>query len=320
MHDKLFINALVVMSDGCKSYDIGVDSGIITALYERGICQDAKEVIDCSGKMIFPGAIDTHGHMTFRENFDTGTKNAAKGGITTVVEMPLGNHKINTTSAEMLEKRKAEGMKDARVDFALWGGLTRNTLDNIAEQDKAGAIGFKIFTSFAGDDYPYMDDYAIMEGMKTIRSLNSIITVHCENESICSSLTAQYKGKGPEFFEKSRPIIAEAEAVNRIVFFAEQTGCRTMVCHNSCPEAVEYITRGKKNGIDIYAETCPHYLSLDKSYIEKYEGFAKCSPPLRSSDKVDGLWEKIRCGEIDAVGADHSGYPVSEKDKGVWGS
>ena len=258
--------------------------------------------------------------MLFRENYSVGTKNAAKGGVTTIVEMPLCNQRPNTTTRELFEKKIADGNAEAYIDFALWGGLTRSTLNRIEEQFEAGCVGFKAFISDAGEDYLYLDDYALLKSMELIQSLGSVLAVHAENESICSTLTAQYRSenRGVEYFEPSRPVIAEAEAAARTAFFARKTGCKTMICHVSCPEVLEEILHARRNGAVIYAETCPHYLALDTSDIIRCEGFAKCSPPLRSAQQREALWNHVRNGEIDVIGADHSGYSSEEKNRSIW--
>ena len=324
MYDVLLKGASVVLESGCQRLDIAVAEGKIAKLCIPGEeVPEAKCVIDCTGKVIFPGAIDTHGHMLFRENFDVGTMNAAKGGVTTVVEMPLCNqneHWPNTLTRELFEEKVALGNSEAHVDFALWGGLTRTTMSRIRELHEAGCVGFKAFISYAGEDYPYLDDYALMESMKQIRDLGSIIAIHAENESICSALTKKYREekRGPEFFEPSRPVIAEAEAAGRAAFFARKTGCKTVVCHVSCSEVLDEVLRNRTNGEQIYAESCPHYLSLDTMDIARCAGFAKCSPPLRAPIEKDLLWERVAQGEVDVIGADHSGYRTEEKERDIW--
>lgn len=322
MHDVLLRGGTVVLETGCRQLDIGVDQGEISALYAPGKCTEAAAIMDCSGKMVFPGAIDTHGHMLFRENFHIGTMNAAKGGVTTVVEMPLCNQRKqqeHTLTPALLQRKIACGNAEAHVDFALWGGLTRTTLDQIEALHEAGCVGFKAFISFAGEDYPYLDDYALWRSMQKISALGSVIAVHAENESICSALTQSFQAenRGPDGFEPSRPVIAEAEAAGRAAFFARKTGCKTMICHVSCAEVLDEVLR-QGGGEAVFAETCPHYLTLDASDIVRCGGFAKCSPPLREIGAQEPLWERISRGEIQVIGADHSGYGPEEKDTDIW--
>ena len=317
---QLFSNGLVVTETGSLHANIAVNDEKIVGILDPLMPVVAQNVIDCTDKVILPGAIDTHAHTTYKEDFYYGTMSAAKGGVTTIVEMPQSATLGNLLKRQDADIRFELIKQQAVTDVALWAGITRTTVDNIDELSQISPVGYKAFMNFAGDDYPYLDDYSIFIVMQRIKIMGSVVTVHAENEAICSQLSQRYKKEHaePEFHEKSRPPIAELEAITRLCFFALHTGCKVNICHVSIPEAVEIVDDYCRQGADITIETCPQYLALSSKSLLKCGSFAKCNPPLRPMETVDSLWEKVRKGAIDMIGSDHSCYTEQEKSCDIW--
>jgi allantoinase len=318
--DLLIKGGQVVLESGIQKVNIAIKSEKIAGIFSPDISIDSEELVNLDNEIVLPGVIDTHAHVTNREDFKYGTLTASKGGVTTIIEMPLSTNLPNLTNVDAFDERVKAGEAEAYTDFALWAGVLPQDMNKIVKLYQLGCTSFKIFMNFAQDDYPFYDDYHLLKLMEEVSKINGLIGIHAENESICKNLTNIYKGenRGPEYHTKSRPPIAELEAINRAVFFAKETGCRVHICHVSIPEGVELIEKARQEGANITIETCPHYLYLDENDIERCGGFAKCNPPLRDRKRVERLWKYVSMGFIDTIGSDHCAYQEKEKDVNIW--
>ncbi|UJF32711.1 allantoinase [Paenibacillus hexagrammi] len=317
---------MVVLSNEVRPADIGIRNGKIAAVVDDLTSRSqAAQVYDASGLYIMPGMIDAHVHLNepalgHWEGFETGSAALAAGGCTTYIDMPL-NGVPPTVRLEALEKKLALADGVSAVDFALWGGLVPGNVERLAELAEAGVIGFKAFMSCPGgegeDIFAEVDELTLYEGMKEIARLGKVLALHAESEPIVSKLAkeAVAAGKrGAMDFVNSRPVLAELEAVNRALFFAELTGCALHFVHISSSEAVELISSAKARGMNVTVETCPHYLTLTLEDVVRLGAVAKCAPPLRSSEEQERLWAAVRAGKIDIIASDHSPCPTSMKD------
>jgi allantoinase len=283
-----------------------------------------ENVIDANSQFILPGMVDTHVHInepgrTDWEGFETGTRALAAGGTTTYIDMPL-NALPATTSKEALELKMTTASEKNYVDYAFYGALTPDNLDNLAELADTGAIAFKCFLSTyeteVPDDFKSIDDYTLLEGMKRIKALGKILLIHCENAVITDRLAEQKvkEGKLSTYdFVDSRPILAEVEAVSRVILFAKETKCPVHIVHVSSARAVELITEAKNEGVDITLESCPHYFALNADDLARLGTTAKCQPPLRYPVEQKELWECFLSGKIDWISSDHSPCTPEEK-------
>ena len=320
--DLLIKNGFVVLEQESRPLSIGVSGGRIVGLYALGREPQARHEMDVAGMVVLPGAIDTHAHVTNREDFAFGTRTAASGGITTIIEMPLaGPPLLPNTRPEVFRERVRLGESSACVDFALWGGVTPHTLGQVDGMMDAGAVAFKVFMNYVGEEYPYFDEYSLLRLMELVGRRGGRIGVHAENESICAGYTALYRKRGDDAavcHGKCRPPVAETEAIARLCFLASQTGCRVHICHVSCPESIDIIQHYRMLGAKVNVETCPHYLSLTDAVIPDYGAFAKCNPPLRDKARVEGMWRHLLERHVDIIGSDHSAYPEREKLQDFW--
>lgn len=318
-YDLIIKNGTVVMDNGEKVTDIAVKDGKIAAIGTQ--LGEATKVIDAKGMIVTPGLIDAHTHITDPggiarsewEGYVTGTKAAAKGGVTTCIEMPL-NQLPCTADKESLEIKMQAGKDHLSVDVASLGALIPRNLDNLQELAEAGVVGYKAFLATCGDpslgnDMANVDDYSLYEGMRRIEKTDKPLLLHCENAAITDKLGALYAKEGPQTLSNyvaSRPIFTEVEAIRRAIYLAKQTGVKLHICHVSCPEGVEEVNKARAEGMDITCETCTHYLALTTDELDDIGNTAKCSPPIRDKAAQDGLWKHLFNGDILCVVSDHS--------------
>jgi allantoinase len=318
--DLLVRGGVVVTSDDVSIADVAVSGGEIVEVSPE-IMGAAREEIDARALHVLPGVVDVHVHFndpgrTEWEGWVTGSAACAVGGTTTVAEMPLNAHPPTLDGPSFDDKRKA-AVASSRVDFALWGGLTPVNLERMEELAGRGVIGFKAFMSSSGiDDFPMADDATLLAGMQCAAALGLPVAVHAENDTLTAALsaTAIATGRvGARDYLASRPTIAEVEAIVRAILFAEETGCALHVVHVSTGRGVTEIAAARARGVDVTAETCPHYLVFDEDDLERLGAVAKCAPPLRPRCEVDRLWHALARGEIQVVASDHSPAPADMK-------
>ncbi|MGI9658418.1 MAG: amidohydrolase family protein, partial [Gaiellaceae bacterium] len=311
----------ILLSDGqLTRANLGIAGGRITRVSTDPIA--ASETLDASGLTILPGLIDEHFHV-FRnygwETYEGATRAAAKGGITTVVDMPLDNPAV---LSEQAFREKLEAISDAcHVDFALFAGDPDDALDELDGMVGAGARALKIFTGGVAPPgmYPGADSGGILQLLRRCRELGIVAVAHCENAEIVDSETARLQAEGRDdvaAWDEARPWFSEVEAVARVALLAEATGCKTVMAHLSSHQSVDAVTAARARGADVWVETCPHYLCLT---TEEMAGDArmKWNPPSRDRESVEQLWNQIARGEIHTVGSDHAPLPKGE-DANIW--
>lgn len=289
---------------------------------------NAHTVIDCTGKLILPGLIDAHVHFSepgrgHWEGWRTGTMAAAAGGITTVIEMPL-NASPPTIDRAALAAKQRIAAQEALVDYALWGGLVTDNLNQLDELHAGGVVGFKAFLSSSGSDFARIDDDLLYAGLLKAQTLGTLVGVHAENEWVTRHLAAQLPAAGRldrYAWGEARPPVVELEAIRRALFWAEATGGRLHVVHVSIAEGIHAIATAKTHGVAVTAETCPHYLLFDENDFDRIGPAAKCAPPLRARRAVEALWQCVLTGQVDTIASDHSPCLWEEKERGqqdVW--
>ncbi|MEY8338073.1 allantoinase AllB [Lachnospiraceae bacterium 62-35] len=320
IYDLLLKDSLVVTPAGPEKINIAVKDGQIAALLDPEIPVKAAEELRLNGRIVLPGAIDTHAHLSLHEDFDYGTKSAARGGVTTVLEMPLSRLMPNIVNGQLFEQCKEFIENTAHVDIALWGALMPENLDQMDVLYQKGCVAYKAFLSDPGDGYSGMDDYSMLQAMEKNAQLGSRIGIHCENRMLLNGLKQNYQKKTPQWSDirKSHPIIAEKEASIRAALLADSVHCPIHICHVTNDETIDLLTERRNNGTDLTIETCPHYLLLNEDDLEKYEGYANVFPPLRNKASVEKMWDRVLSGKIDVIGSDHSAISSTEKDKDIW--
>ena len=328
--DLIVRGGRVVTSESVTAADIGVAEGKIVMIAPE-MEGEAAEVIDASGLHVFPGAIDAHVHFnepgrTDWEGIETGSRAVAAGGGTMFFDMPLNAHPP-TIDAASFQAKRAAAEQSSLVDFALWGGLVPQNLDKLEELAECGVIGFKAFMCNSGiNDFPFVRDDILREGMQRAARLGLPVAVHAESESMTACLTAEAASAhrtGIRDFLDSRPIQAELNAIQRAIALAAETACALHVVHVSCAAGVRLIAAAHRAGVNVTCETCPHYLTLSEDDLARLGAAAKCAPPLRSAHERDELWRELLAGNILTIGSDHSPSPPAMKQAAdffkVWG-
>lgn len=329
-YDLIVRNGTLVTATGISNADLGVADGRIVAL-EPDLAGTSKEEINAEGLHVFPGVIDAHVHFnepgrTHWEGFATGTAALAAGGTTTFFDMPLNAHPP-TLDAESFDLKLKAAQAASLVDFALWGGLVPGNLAQLDELAERGVIGFKAFMSNSGiDDFQSVDDLTLYEGMMRATKLGKIVAVHAESDQLTSELArrAIEQGRtGIRDYLTSRPVLAELEAIQRAILFAQETGCPLHIVHVSSGRGIVMVAEARARGIDVSCETCTHYLVLTEDDVEELGAVAKCAPPLRPQTEQDALWQQLFDGNIPIVTSDHSPAPADMKTSPdffkVWG-
>lgn len=329
--DVAVLNGLVVLPSGTSRVHLGIRDGSICAIVDDPRDVTAQETIDVGGRVILPGVIEPHCHFwdpgpTYREDWETGTRSAAAGGVTTAIEMPLSiPPTVDAAAFRLKQERAAAG---AVVDWALWGGIVPESMDGLTERllemRRLGAVAYKAFMCWSADDFPPIDDGVLLAAMRELAQHDLMLGLHCENDAVIKRQETTLRADGrydPQAHAESRPEIAEYEAIQRAITLAEATGARLYIVHLSLPEGAELVRRARAQGVRVWAETAPRYLALDASAMDHSGPFARCSPPLRSKDSQARLWNEVLNGTIDTLGSDHSTFTYEEKAAGeqdIW--
>lgn len=336
--DTLVRGGLIVAPGGVEQRDLGIVEGRVAEIGEEleagapaGGSRPPRE-IDATGLYVYPGVIDSHVHFNdpgraHWEGVATGSAALAAGGGSCFIDMPL-NSFPPTLDAASFDAKLAALQGTSRTDFALYGGLTPENLDTMEELADRGVVGFKAFMCPSGiDDFQWADDLTLYRGMEIAADLGLPVLLHAESAAITGALTEAMDAAGrtgAAAFLESRPIIAELEAIERALLYAEETGCSIHIVHISNPKGVELVRRAAAAGrVDATCETCPHYLLLTGADMVRIGGRAKCAPPLRDEATRAAMVEEVRAGRLDTVGSDHSPAPAEMKEtetfRDAWG-
>lgn len=328
--DFIVRNGSVITPEGVGVMDVAMAEGRIAAS-GKNLSGSARAEMDAAGMHLFPGVIDSHVHFnepgrTEWEGIATGSQALAAGGGTLFFDMPLNAHPPTCDVASFDLKAAAAGAQSL-TDFALWGGLVPENLEQLERLAERGVIGFKAFMSNSGiEDFSRADHATLRKGMKRVASVGRLVAVHAESESMTQKLSGEKIMRGQTSIHdylSSRPIEAELEAIRNAIDIAGDVRCKLHVVHVSSAEGVAIIAEAKKRGADVSCETCPHYLVLTENDVLKLGAVAKCAPPLRPARERDALWERVLAGEVMTIGSDHSPSPPEmKKDTNffkVWG-
>lgn len=325
--EYLLKNGIVVSGEKAEQADVRIRGEKIFKV-GKNLEAEGAEVIDVSGRLLFPGFIDGHTHFDLEvagtvtaDDFESGTRAALAGGTTLVIDF-ASQDKGGHTLKEGLEKwhKKADGKCSCDYSFHMsvveWNEETEKEIqDMIAE----GITSFKLYMT-----YPAMavDDCDLYKIIKKLNEYGCFAGVHCENAGVIDALTAEAKAQGrlgPENHPLVRPDTMEAEAVHRLLVIAKEAGAPVMVVHLTNQKAYEEIQRARAEGQTVYAETCPQYLLLEDSVYsrENFEG-AKfvCAPPIRKKEDQDCLWKALAEGQIQTVATDQCSFTLAQKAMG----
>lgn len=324
--DLVISGGLIVTPEGVTEGGLAVDRGRIVAVGADSAMPPARERFDAAGRHLIPGALDVHVHFrepgfSHKETWATATAAAAAGGITTVLEMP--NTRPPTATAQAVRDKIAIASAQALVDFGVYGYVGEGNISDLAAMVEAGAAAFKLYLGSDNPLVPCPGDGAVLDAMAIIAGLGVRMTVHAENTPILTWRGEKLKAAGRDGIEahlEQHADIAAVEATQRIALFSEWTGCPIHIAHENCRHSLPIIAAAKRKGVDITAETCPHYLFLSMEDAERAGGPAfRVKPPVRGPDHAGPLWEALRSGLIDILATDHAPHLAEEKRRrSVW--
>lgn len=330
MADWIIRNARVMDANQDKIADVALREGKIERVATQ-IDANARQEIDAAGKVLFAGGIDAHVHFNEPgrrawEGIETGSAALAKGGMTSYFDMPLNSTPPVTTVDAYHVKRDLMDKKSL-VNGYIWAGLTPDSIGNIAALAEEDIVGFKAFMSNSGiSDFAAVDDGTLYEGMQRIAETGKILAVHAENDGLTAYLSAQIQATGRTSaldYLHSRPAVAEHDAIQRALLFAEATGCALHIVHVSTAKGVALVNEARERGVNVSCETCPHYLVLCEADVERIGAAAKCAPPIRSETECEALWHAVLEGQVDFIASDHSPAPLDMKQDddffAIWG-
>jgi allantoinase len=310
----------VVTPAGVAPASILIQDGKIAAVGAAGDLPAGVPVIDAGEAVVMPGLVDTHVHInepgrTGWEGFETATRAAAAGGITTLVDMPLNSIPATTTREALRVKREAAQGK-CRVDVGFWGGVVPGNSEEIAGLVEDGVLGFKSFLVPSGvEEFQHVTEADLREAMPRLNG--AVLLVHAE---LPGSL-ATCEGDRYDDWLRSRPDAAETEAIALLVRLSRELGARVHIVHLATAEALPLLREARRH-LPVTVETCPHYLTFAAEEIPDGALAFKCAPPIRSRENRERLWDALREGLIDLVATDHSPSPPELKQGGfraAWG-
>lgn len=313
-------HAALVTPLGIVQGGVLVDDGKIKKIFQGKDDTKAETLIDADGKYVFPGFIDGHVHFNEpgyekREDFLTGTRAAAYGGVTTVIDMPL-NNKPCVWKKDILKKKAEQVDAKAYVDYRLWGACIHENGEEIDGLCEARAAALKGFLCDPGPDYTKVTLEDIKSILTKLKKWGIPAGFHCEDDEIIKELTAQKKREhcmSRRDFLETHPVRAECKAVEDVLRIAEEVKGRVHICHVSHPDVAKLIYEAKKRGVNVTAETCPQYFLLSEEDLLEKGPIIKCTPPVRAKEAGWELFEYVLNGTLDCICSDHSPAPMEEK-------
>ncbi len=326
---KIIKNGTIVTATDTYKADIEINDGVITQIGSGFYSQEA-EVIDAEGCYVFPGGIDPHTHLDMpfggtvtKDDYETGTRAAAFGGTTTIIDFCLTSKGVPLKDAVQTWHNKAKDK--AVIDYVFHLQIVEMTESVLKElpviSKEEGITSFKVFMAYKNQFQA--DDETLFKTLITAKELGALVMVHAENGDVIDYLVKKALEEGntePIFHALTRPPEAEGEATGRAATLTGLADSQLYVVHVSCEDAAKRIAEARSKGIDIWGETCPQYLVLDQSYLEKpnFEGAKYVwSPPLREKWNQESLWNALKSGQLQTIGSDQCSFDFNgQKDLG----
>jgi allantoinase len=298
----------VLTPEGIRSAFVRIEQGRI-----ESIGNEAKsgEVVDVGSDFLLPGLVDSHVHVnqpgrTEWEGFETATRAAAAGGVTTLFDMPLNSIPV-TTSPEALETKMRSAEGHCWIDHGFWGGVVPGPVEPLDALLESGLPGAKCFLVPSGiPEFGHVVEKDLRVAMPVIARRGGVLLVHAEVPGPIDDARPEGDPRSYRHFLESRPRDAENEAIELMIGLSREYDCRVHIVHLSSSDALGSLARARKNGVPITVETCPHYLTFDAETIPDRQTQYKCAPPIREKENRDLLWDALGEGVIDMVVSDHS--------------
>ena len=323
--DTIIRNGSVVTATDTYVADIAIADGKIAAIGKRLPTQNSSHLLDATGKLVLPGGIDVHTHLdmpfggtTSADDFETGTRAAAFGGTTTLIDFAI-QYK-GQPLRQAFETWMSKASNKAVCDYGFHCIVTDVSGGQLLEMNDLvheGVTSFKLFMAYPG--VFMLDDGSIFKALQTTSKNGGLVCMHAENGSAIDVIVQQALAEGkkaPKYHALTRPTTAEAEATARAIALAEMAGAPIYIVHLSCNDALERVREARDRGLPVYAETCPQYLYLS---IENFDapGFEGAkyvfTPPLREKWHQEKLWNGLKCDHLQVVSTDHCPFCFKEQ-------
>jgi dihydroorotase (multifunctional complex type) len=317
--DLVIKNAKLVSPRGITNAGVAVNRGKILSISRDVNLPDANITIDVEGKYVLPGILDGHAHTFLPpEKPASGMKAAAKGGITTMLEMP--GTQFGCFNVEEFKRKRSIMKENSYVDFCIHAGCASGYPEELTKMHKEGSTGSKFFISSAGPKWPQTFDGEVIERFMEISRYGGLAMVHAENDSIIKDYQGLLREAGRKDYKahlECRPRVAEVEAGKRIIDYLEMTRCRGLIVHTSVPETVWYCAKARLRGVKASIETCTQYLYLTDDDVIKNGPWNKFAPPPRKKEDRAEIRRLLQMGWIDTIATDHAPYGKDRKNLGV---
>ncbi|RCX09573.1 dihydropyrimidinase [Anaerobacterium chartisolvens] len=324
MLDLIIKNGTVVTPWSSFKADIAVKDSVIEAVGAASLFGRAKREIDAEGMYVLPGIIDPHTHFESpfmgckgALDFYSGSIAGAFGGVTTFIDF-TNSRAGHSVMASIRERR--EEMSKSCIDYGVHAKFVeaeRPVLDEIKSIVEYGCPSFKMFMTYKKEGV-MIDDEGMLSVMAEAKKWGGLPGVHAENNAIAESNVEKFIEEGRlewEYFAKSKPNLCEMEAVQRVVLYARYTGCPLYIFHLSTAEGLSVIKQAQSEGVKVFTETCPHYLTLTREKYKQKDGHLYVmSPPLRGEQDLEAMWRGLGDGSISIIGSDDCTYSIEEKE------
>ena len=317
MTDLVIRGRGVVTPDGVRAASIHISAGQIARLGRWDEVPPDVAIVDAGECLVMPGLVDTHVHVnepgrTDWEGFETATRAAAAGGVTTILDMPLNSIPPTTTAAALETKRNAaHGKTTVNVEFI--GGLVPGNVGELEGLRDAGVRAFKCFLSPSGvDEFPAVSERDLREALPVLARLGLPLMVHAEDPACLLPGRGSSRKYGDYF--TTRPVAAERAAISLLAGLMGRSPTPVHVVHLSSASSLDIVRTARARGLPMTVETCPHYLTFAAEEIPDGATEYKCAPPIREQTEREALWDAVAGGDIDLIASDHSPCPPEMKE------
>ncbi len=327
---QAFRSTRVLTPDGLTSAAILVEQGRIVAIHGWSELPSSTTLRDYGDSVLLPGLVDSHVHInepgrTEWEGFETATRAAAAGGVTTLVDMPL-NCVPETIDTHALDAKRNAARDKTWVDWEAWGGVVRGNANELQPLARAGVPGFKCFLIHSGiDGFAWVDEADLRPALAQLRGSGLPLLVHAELAGPVDAATAKLNADNADWrkystYLASRPDAAEVEAIALLIRLAEEFGTPIHIVHLASVEALPLLKAARERGLPLTVETCVQYLWFAAEEIPDGATEFKCAPPIRNAANREALWGALEKGLIDMVTTDHSPCPpaMKRRKEGRW--
>jgi dihydroorotase (multifunctional complex type) len=326
--DTVITNCRIVSHDGILNAGLAIDKGKVVAVSEDAALPAAAETIDAEGNYVIPGVVDAHVHLEYppgvdpQSNIESETRACAAAGCTTIIHLLAPADEILNKAEEFVGFYMNHGLVDLGLSARIY---TRENISEIRRLNDYGIINVKLLLPYKGSEAVWkgrvggIDDGIVYLTFKEVGRMakeghKAFVRVHCENAEIFFKMKDEFLEKGvePSSWNEVRPPVCEAESMRKCLYLASVTGCPIYIVHLTIKEGVELVNQARADGVNVMAETCVQYLTLNTTNADRV--LSKINPPIREPEDNQALWEGLKDGSIEVVATDHAPVPKGLKE------